>query len=125
MALSPILDNVDMGRAFPRDRPGMLGDDNLEPSVNGIEERPQGLKHSVYAVDIRRPVWLARRHRRFVYRRPRLRKVDLAGLVDDEESRHRILDETNEMLMEREQPGDMITHPVLPAAYLPEEIRSS
>lgn len=125
MPFSPILDEMHVGRTLPSDRSSMLGDDDLEPSVNGIKERTQRVKHTVDAIDIRCSVWFARRHRRLVDRRPSLRKIDLARLIDDEESRDRILDETSEMLMEREQAGDMIAHPVLSAAYLPEKVRSS
>ena len=51
--------------------------------------------------------------------------IDLAGLVDDKEARHDVVAQANEVLMQGQQTGNVVSDPILTAAYLPKKVSTT
>ena len=125
MALSPVPHYMHVRKSAPRDRTRMLRDNNLKLSGDRIEERGKRAEDTVHTFDIGRPISLAGRFRSLLHRRPCLREIHLARLVDHKEIGNGTLAHTKEVLMQRKHPGNMVANPILAAANLPEKIGSA
>ena len=78
----------------------MFGYDYLELSLQNGHEMRQCAEDASHTFDVRRAFRWIISARSLVHCWPCFREVDLAGLIDDEESRYGVLRQVAEVLME-------------------------